>query len=244
MTSKKRSLSCLLLVIIGMTSATPLLAVDNAVSNPSQPGSKPPSNTGIVLPAAPTPILPLEQVRIGMKGYGLTVFHGVKIEPFPVVVISVMRDFAPKRGAIWVKCSDPRLIKSGPVQGMSGSPIYLWADGEKQTMGQGGKLIGAFAFGYSWTRDCYAGIQPIELMRDTGGRAAEKKPAAAPAKATSANGQVLRQMLNYAKRKGWSRNVTWKAEALARIIGIHSGKSQDGDDNKDARLFADGDAIP
>ena len=37
------------------------------------------------------PIMPVDDVRVGMKGYGLTVFAGTKIEPFPVEVISVMR---------------------------------------------------------------------------------------------------------------------------------------------------------
>jgi len=59
----------------------------------------------IVAPAKPQPILGIRDVRIGMTGYGLTVFHGTKIEPFAVEVVSVMHDFGPKQGVIWIKCS-------------------------------------------------------------------------------------------------------------------------------------------
>ena len=121
---------------------------------------------------ATTPILTLDQIRPGMTGYGLTVFHGTTIEPFDVRVVSVMHDFGPKRGVVWIRCTDPRMQKLGPVQGMSGSPIYLWTDEDTDRQpGRGGRLIGAFAFGYGATKDCYVGVQPITLMRQAAGRA-------------------------------------------------------------------------
>ena len=127
--------------------------------------------------AQPTPIMPLDQVRVGMRGYGMTVFHGDRIEPFACHVVSVISDSSANRATIWVECTDPRMQKSGPVQGMSGSPIYLWEDGEgqidapQQTPGEGGRLIGAFAFGYSDVNVCLVGVQPIEYMREVGERA-------------------------------------------------------------------------
>src|SRR5690606_37098166 len=72
-----------------------------------------------------------------------------------------------------IRSNDPRLEHSGPVQGMSGSPIYLWELGEEKQLGEGGRLIGAFAFGYAMIKECLAGVQPIELMRQVGERAAE-----------------------------------------------------------------------
>jgi len=124
-------------------------------------------------PAEPTPVMPLEDVRIGMKGYGLTVLHGTKIEPFAVEVVSVVPNADPKRGVIWIECDHPTLEVSGPVQGMSGSPIYLWNEGEDGRIGEGGRLIGAFAFGFSGVKVPLAGVQPIEYMRQTGDRAAQ-----------------------------------------------------------------------
>jgi len=118
-----------------------------------------------------TPHLPFDDVRIGMKGYGLTVFAGTTIEPFPVEVVAVVPNDTPQHGTIWIVCDDPRLEQSGPVQGMSGSPIYLWDDQAEHTLGEGGKLIGAFAFGYGQVEICLAGVQPIEYMRSVATRA-------------------------------------------------------------------------
>ncbi|MEO0515320.1 MAG: hypothetical protein AAF086_08515 [Planctomycetota bacterium] len=121
--------------------------------------------------AQPTPILSIDDVKVGMKGYGKTVFHGSQIEPFNIEVVSVISDSSAKRGTIWVVCPDERMAKSGPVQGMSGSPMYLWDEGEEGSLGEGGRLIGAFAFGYSGVNVCLVGVQPIEYMREVGGRA-------------------------------------------------------------------------
>lgn len=121
--------------------------------------------------AQPTPIMSMDDVKVGMKGYGKTVFHGNRIEPFNIEVVSVISDSSAKRGTIWVVCPDDRMMKSGPVQGMSGSPMYLWDEGEEGTLGEGGRLIGAFAFGYSGVNVCLVGVQPIEYMREVGDRA-------------------------------------------------------------------------
>lgn len=129
-------------------------------------------------PKEAQPILKVDEVAVGMKGYGMTVFHGTTIEPFAVEVVSISANETPNRAVIWVRCTDERMIKTGPVQGMSGSPIYLWAEDEAEEPGKGGKLIGAFAFGYANTNECMAGIQPIEYMRAVGQRATmEDRPA-------------------------------------------------------------------
>ena len=127
--------------------------------------------------AEPTPIMPLDEVRVGMKGYGLTVFHGDTIEPFACHVVSVISDSSAKRATIWIECTDERMQRSGPVQGMSGSPIYLWDEDDNPTPttahvpGEGGRLIGAFAFGYPDVNVCLVGVQPIEYMLEVGDRA-------------------------------------------------------------------------
>ena len=101
-----------------------------------------------------TQILPLGEVRAGMKGYGLTVFAGTKPERFDVVVVGVLRRFLPNQDIILIRSEDPRLLHSGIVAGMSGSPIYLE-----------GKLAGALAYGWSFSKDPIAGVTPIENMR-------------------------------------------------------------------------------
>ncbi len=175
-----------------------------------------PLPAAIKTPAQPQPIMPLDEVRIGMKGYGLTVFHGTKIEPFPVEVISVMRDFAPKRGVIWIRCLDERMQKSGPVQGMSGSPIYLWDEGEEGELGKGGRLIGAFAFGYTAQVDCYAGVQPIELMRDTASRVPVEGEQ--PVADAQHSGLSLHDMVAVLDRMNAPPHVGWRARTLAQML--------------------------
>lgn len=118
-------------------------------------------------PAKPTPIMPLSQVHQGMTGYGLTVFNGAKIQAFPVRIVSVVSNGygSPRRSVIWIQCKSKRLQRSGPIEGMSGSPIFLWPKGAKHVLGKNGLLIGAFAFGYSLSKGCLAGVQPIQYMR-------------------------------------------------------------------------------
>ncbi len=132
----------------------------------------------IVVPDEPAAAMPIEDIRIGMTGYGMTVFHGTEIEPFNVVVVSVIPNSVPGRSVIWVRCDDPRMLVSGPVQGMSGSPIYLWGEDEPKELGKGGKLIGAFAFGYSESKVCMVGVQPIGYMRESATRAHAHEDAA------------------------------------------------------------------
>ncbi|MEM9882562.1 MAG: hypothetical protein AAF800_06575 [Planctomycetota bacterium] len=124
------------------------------------------------MPASePTPTIALADVKVGMRGYGKTVFHGQAIEPFAFEVVSVVSDSSAKRGTVWVVCTDERMTRSGPVQGMSGSPMYVWDEGEPHVLGEGGRLMGAFAFGYPDVNVCLVGVQPIEYMREVGDRA-------------------------------------------------------------------------
>lgn len=156
----------------------------------------------VEIPQVPQSIMTVEEIRVGMKGYGMTVFHGTKIEPFRVEVVSVQPTNTPARAVIWVRCLDDRINVSGPVQGMSGSPIYLWEDGEDGEIGEGGRLIGAFAYGYRGVLDPVVGIQPIELMRDVGHRSkpadAVRQPMAT-ATAHQTGMQTLSQLHNLAQ---------------------------------------------
>jgi hypothetical protein len=101
------------------------------------------------------PIIPLGEVRAGMKGYGLTVFQGTKPERFDIRVIGVLHNFLPKQDVILIQSDDPRLLHSGIVAGMSGSPIYIE-----------GRLAGALAYGWHFAKDPIAGVTPIETMQE------------------------------------------------------------------------------
>ncbi|MEO5739815.1 MAG: hypothetical protein ABIS29_04380, partial [Vicinamibacterales bacterium] len=94
----------------------------------------------------------------GMKGYGLSVFKGTKIERFEVEVLSILVNFNPKHDVLLVRCSGANLEHTGSIQGMSGSPVYL-DDGTGKF-----RMIGAFAFGWPLMKDPVGGVQPIEYM--------------------------------------------------------------------------------
>lgn len=99
----------------------------------------------------------IDEVRPGMNAWCLTVYEGTKIEKFGLEVISVVRDYEPGRDAIIVKGTDPRFIYTGPVAGCSGSPVYIE-----------GRLAGALAFGWSFSKDALYGVTPIADMLKAG----------------------------------------------------------------------------
>jgi len=105
------------------------------------------------LPSEPSDTLPLAQVKPGMKGYGLTVFSGTKPEKFDVEVISTLHNFRPNQDLVLIKTAHPRLEVARTVAGMSGSPIYL-----------NGKMIGAYAYGWTFGAEAIAGVTPIKSM--------------------------------------------------------------------------------
>jgi hypothetical protein len=97
--------------------------------------------------------MPVSQIHRGMKGYGLTVFEGTRPERFDVEVIDVLKNFRPRQDLILIKTKHPRLEVAKVVAGMSGSPIYL-----------DNKMIGAYAYGWSFGSEPVAGVTPIENM--------------------------------------------------------------------------------
>jgi hypothetical protein len=112
-----------------------------------------------------------------MKGYGLSVFAGTKIEKFDVEIVSVVRGFPymPQRDVILAKLSGQGLDRSRVVEGMSGSPVYV-----KDPRDGKDKLIGAVAFGWSLSTEPQCGLQPITQMLATSG-VLEKETKTTPA---------------------------------------------------------------
>ena len=103
--------------------------------------------------AAAQNFFPLQDVRPGMHGVGRTVFHGEQIEEFQVEILGVLKNLGPKQTVILAKLSGGPLAETGVMQGMSGSPVYI-----------DGKLLGAIALGFPFSKEPIAGIQPIESM--------------------------------------------------------------------------------
>jgi len=105
-----------------------------------------------------------DEVKPGMEAYCLTVYKGTEVEKFGLEVLSVVKDFMPGRDAILVRGTDERFVHTGPVAGCSGSPVYIE-----------GRLAGALAFGWTFSKDPLYGVTPIAdmLRAGTGGRKTE-----------------------------------------------------------------------
>ncbi len=103
--------------------------------------------------AANQNFFPLQDVRPGLRGTGKTVFQGNRIEEFQVEILGVIENLAPKQPIILARLSGGPLAETGILQGMSGSPVYI-----------GGKLLGAVALGFPFSKEPICGIQPIQAM--------------------------------------------------------------------------------
>ena len=104
----------------------------------------------------PAEVFPVEKLVAGMKGYGFSdLGGGVGIQRFDVEILGVLKRYAPKQDLVLAKVSGAGLEHSGIIAGMSGSPIYI-----------DGKLVGALAYGWPFSKDPVCGITPIQSMLD------------------------------------------------------------------------------
>jgi hypothetical protein len=142
-----------------------------AAGPPAKPGAPAPfklpagAKRAVVTGGPPPAIMKLADVRPGMVGQALTVFNGTKPEPFKVRVVSVLKQFLPKQDVILIRAEDPRVEHSGIVAGMSGSPVYIE-----------GKLVGAVAYAWSFSKEPLGGVTPIENMLAERARPRRKTP--------------------------------------------------------------------
>jgi hypothetical protein len=141
--------------------AAVLLSALIPVVSPSLSPAAPPAPAAPAEPKTlfdPARHMKVSEVRPGMTGYGLSVFHGTKVERFDVEVIDILRKFNPSYDVILIRARGQNLEHTGSVAGMSGSPIFLRDDQGRD------RMIGAFAYGWPLTKDPLAGVQPIEYM--------------------------------------------------------------------------------
>ena len=79
----------------------------------------------VSLPAA-APCFPIDQIKPGMVGTGLTVWQGNKVEEFTVNILGVLRNvIGPRRDLILARLEGGPLAQTGVIAGMSGSPVYI-----------------------------------------------------------------------------------------------------------------------
>jgi hypothetical protein len=119
---------------------------------------------GLGLAQGATETMPVDQIKPGMKGKGRTVFLAGNIEEFDAEILGLIPNNQPKRNIILARLSGKGLETTGIIQGMSGSPVTI-----------DGKLIGAIAYSFPFSKEPIAGITPIGEML-----AVAEQPGAAP----------------------------------------------------------------
>jgi hypothetical protein len=154
--------------------------------------------TGLLVLAhcATAQFLPVSAIRPGLRGTGYTVFSGDRVEPFEVEFLGVLENIGPKQSLILARLSGGPLERTGVMQGMSGSPVYV-----------DGKLVGAVAMSFPFSKEPIAGIRPIEEML----KESAAGPAAKPRQALVLPGEELTR--HWAKR-------TEIAAGEARLVDI------------------------
>jgi hypothetical protein len=129
-------------------------------------------------------VLPLDEVRKGMTGYGLTVLEGTEPVRFDVEVMGVLRQIGPGQDLILARVTSENIRQTGIVAGMSGSPIYV-----------DGRVVGALAYAWQFAREPIAGITPIEQMLRIGDRGTAVPGGGVPAGTSKASADVFMKLL-------------------------------------------------
>ena len=138
------------------------LAALPAIARPAVPISHP--APGHRLQFDPHKFMRVSQLKPGMRGYALTVFHGTKIDRFSIEILGVIKKFNEGKDYILFRATSgpPVTQHLNIAHGMSGSPIYI-----------NGKLVGAISMevsngtqGPSFPRDPIGLATPIEEMFD------------------------------------------------------------------------------
>ena len=96
----------------------------------------------------------LEDIRTGQKGTARTVFAGAEPQEFGLEVLGVLPGFpAPRKSVIIARLTGTEVERTSVFAGMSGSPVYI-----------DGKLVGAIAYAFPFSKEPIAGITPIRQM--------------------------------------------------------------------------------
>ncbi len=117
-----------------------------------------------------TRYITIDEIKPGTDAVCLTVYKGTEPEKFNLKVVDVVRNITPNRNAILVMGTDEKFIHTGPVAGCSGSPVYI-----------NGRLAGALAFAWPFSKDPLYGVTPIEEMLTVGSYTSEKSASFTPA---------------------------------------------------------------
>jgi hypothetical protein len=134
---------------------------------------------------AADPVMPLSQVKRGMRCTGLSVVQGTDISSFDVEILDVVAgDAGERQPLLLIRVSGQAVEDSGIAEGFSGSPIYCNDDQGQR------RVAGAIAYGTSDYGGDVGLATPIESMLGM--------PSEAPAGARRVHGRPLAGRLSVA----------------------------------------------
>ena len=107
------------------------------------------------------------EVEPGTPGVCVTEMDGGEVVEIPLTVIGTVGPWTPEGEMVLVRLEDERFRHTGIIAGMSGSPVYV-----------DGRLLGALAFGWSFSKEPIGGVTPFVRM-ETLADDAEVQPNAA-----------------------------------------------------------------
>lgn len=166
-------------------------------------GLMPGSTAGAGSAAVPDcpPVFEVGELAPGMHGTGYTVSRGQTPETFDVEILGVLDDgIGPGRDMIIIEVNSPAIDRVGGIwAGMSGSPVYI-----------DNRLVGAVAWGLSFSPSKIGGITPAEDMMDVLDYPSQAEQARAPATVELTGAQSER----IARRSGMSAEAVDSFERL------------------------------
>jgi len=95
-----------------------------------------------------------QSVEKGMRGIALSTFEGNRIDTIEVEILGRIPDFQLDQDVIIAKLKGEVVDEAGVIAGMSGSPVYIE-----------GKLLGAIAFGWTFSKEPICFITPFTEMK-------------------------------------------------------------------------------
>ena len=101
-----------------------------------------------------TEVIEPDAVAPGTAGVCITEMDGGELVEIPLTVIGSLGPTGPEREMVLVRLEDPRYEKTGIIAGMSGSPVYV-----------DGRLLGALAFGWTFSKEPIGGVTPFSRMQ-------------------------------------------------------------------------------
>jgi len=93
------------------------------------------------------------EITPGSTGICITEMDGGERVEIPLTVIGTVGPWTPEGEIVLVRLEDDRFRHTGIIAGMSGSPVYV-----------DGRLLGALAFGWSFSKEPIGGVTPFSRM--------------------------------------------------------------------------------